>query len=158
MQKFPCNLTRNIASYSIENLAFHSLLRWKMIILPILTTSLTLFLLRGWENVLFELGSNRVNMRGMYKADELWYKGARNEPVYSLNEFIRLSFNQALPRGELFYHQFSQLYMLWIRGEITKFEPLGILSTKTEQYYIWLGQLKQSWKENSPGRDETRTK
>ena len=69
------------------------------------------------ENVLFELGSNRVNMRGMYKADELWYKGARNEPVYSLNEFIRLSFNQALPRGELFYHQFSQLYMLWIRGE-----------------------------------------
>ena len=94
-----------------ENLAFHSLLRWKMIILPILTTSLTLFLFRGWENVLFELGSNRVNMRGMYKADELWYKGARNEPVYSLNEFIRLSFNQALPRGELFYHQFSQLYI-----------------------------------------------
>ena len=40
-------------------------------VLPILTTSLTLFLFRGWENVLFELGSNRVNMRGMYKADEL---------------------------------------------------------------------------------------
>ena len=108
-------------------------------VLPILTTPLTRFLFRGWENVLFELGSNRVNMRGMYKADELWYKGARNEPVYSLNEFIRLSFNQALPRGELFYHQFSQLYICCgSGGEITKFEPLGILSTKTEQYYNYL--------------------
>ena len=39
------------------------------------------------ENVLFELGSNRVNMRGMCKADELWYKGARNEPdsLHSMN-------------------------------------------------------------------------
>ena len=37
--KFPCSLTRNITSHSMKNLAFHSLLRWKMIILPILTTS-----------------------------------------------------------------------------------------------------------------------
>ena len=35
-----CSLTRNITSHSMENLAFHSLLRWKTIILPILTTSL----------------------------------------------------------------------------------------------------------------------
>ena len=32
--------TRNITSHSKENLAFHSLLRWKMIILPTLITSL----------------------------------------------------------------------------------------------------------------------
>ena len=33
---------------------FHSLLRWNMIILPILTTSVIHFSLKGWENVLFE--------------------------------------------------------------------------------------------------------
>ena len=32
-----------------------------MIIVPILTTSLIHFSLKGWENVLFELGSERVN-------------------------------------------------------------------------------------------------
>ena len=37
---FPCSLTRIITSQSMKSLAFHSLLRWKMIILPILTTSL----------------------------------------------------------------------------------------------------------------------
>ena len=43
-----------------EELGFHCLLRWKMIILPILTTSLIYFPSNGWENVLFELGSERV--------------------------------------------------------------------------------------------------
>ena len=33
-----------------------------MIILPILTTSLVHFSLKGWENVLFELGSGRVKI------------------------------------------------------------------------------------------------
>ena len=46
----------NITSDSTENLAFHTLLRWKMIILPILPTSPIQFSLKGWENVLFELG------------------------------------------------------------------------------------------------------
>ena len=55
------SLTRNITSHSMKNLAFHSLLRWNMIILPILTTSLHIFSLRGCENVLFELGSERVD-------------------------------------------------------------------------------------------------
>ena len=40
MSKFPCSLTRHITSHSIENLTFHSLLRWKVIILQILATSL----------------------------------------------------------------------------------------------------------------------
>ena len=35
----PCSLARNITSHSLENLAFHSLLRWKMIVITILTTS-----------------------------------------------------------------------------------------------------------------------
>ena len=58
--KFPCSLTRNITSHSMENLGCHQLLRWKMIILPILTTSLIHFSLKGCENVLFELGSESV--------------------------------------------------------------------------------------------------
>ena len=33
-----------------------------MIILPVLTTSLIHFFLKGWEKVLFELGSERVNL------------------------------------------------------------------------------------------------
>ena len=45
MSNFPCSLARNITSHSMENLAFHSFLRWKMIsILLILTTSPTHFL------------------------------------------------------------------------------------------------------------------
>ena len=48
------------------------------------------------ENVLFELGSNRVNMRGMYKADELWYKGARNEPE-SLHSMSSSGFHSTKP-------------------------------------------------------------
>ena len=39
--KFLLQLTRNIVpSHSMKNLAFHNFLRWKMIISPILTTSL----------------------------------------------------------------------------------------------------------------------
>ena len=37
--KFSCSLTSNITQHSMKNLAFHSFLRWKMIVLPILTTS-----------------------------------------------------------------------------------------------------------------------
>ena len=44
MSNFPCSLTRNTMSHSMENLTFHSLLRWKMIILQILATSLIHFL------------------------------------------------------------------------------------------------------------------
>ena len=36
---FPCSITRTLTSHIMKNLAFHSLLRWEMIILPILTTS-----------------------------------------------------------------------------------------------------------------------
>ena len=60
MSKFPCSLTRNMTSHSMENLTFHSLLRWKVIILQILTTSLIQSLLKGWENTLFELRIERV--------------------------------------------------------------------------------------------------
>ena len=38
MSNFSCSITRNITSHSMENLVFHGLLRWKMIIAPILTT------------------------------------------------------------------------------------------------------------------------
>ena len=64
ISNFPCSLTGNITPYSMENLAFYSLLRWKTIILTILTTLLIYFSLKVWENVLFELGSERVNPLG----------------------------------------------------------------------------------------------
>ena len=60
ISNFPCSLTKNTTSHSMKNLACHSLLRWKMIILPILITSLRPFFSKGWENVLSELGSKRV--------------------------------------------------------------------------------------------------
>ena len=44
----------------MENLAFDSLLRWKIIILPILITSHTHFSVKGWENVLMNLGVNGI--------------------------------------------------------------------------------------------------
>ena len=49
----------------MENLAFHGSLRWKIIILLILTTSLLHFSLIGKGNVLFGLGSGRANASDM---------------------------------------------------------------------------------------------
>ena len=46
MSHFSCSLTRNITSHSMENVAFHSLLRWKMIIIQILATPLMHFLFK----------------------------------------------------------------------------------------------------------------
>ena len=40
ISNFSCSLTRNMTSHSMENLSFHSLLRWNVIILQILATSL----------------------------------------------------------------------------------------------------------------------
>ena len=55
MSNFPCSLARNITPHSMKNLAFHSLHRWKMFILSILTTSPIYFFLKGWENLLLFL-------------------------------------------------------------------------------------------------------
>ena len=54
MSNFPCSFSRNITPHSMENLAFHSLLKWKMIILQILATPLIHSYSTCWENVLFE--------------------------------------------------------------------------------------------------------
>ena len=55
---FPSSPTRNITSHSKENLAYYSLLRWKMTIIT--NSHLCIFSLKGWENGLFELRSERV--------------------------------------------------------------------------------------------------
>ena len=53
---FPCSLTRNITSHSIRNLAFHSLLRWKMIILYNFSLSrLHISLEKAWRMYLLSL-------------------------------------------------------------------------------------------------------
>ena len=56
--KFPLQpRTRNITSHSMENLAFHSLGKWKMIILPILNTSFIHLSLKGFgERIFLNLG------------------------------------------------------------------------------------------------------
>ena len=58
----PHQKSHSFTSHGMKNFAFHSFLRWKMITLPILTTSLMHFSLIGWKNVPFELGSERVNL------------------------------------------------------------------------------------------------
>ena len=57
---FPNSLARNITRHYIKNLAFRSLLRWKIMILPILTPSLILFVFKSLEksySLNFELTS-----------------------------------------------------------------------------------------------------
>ena len=54
ISNFSCSLTRKISPHSMEKLVFHSLLKWKMVITPILTASLIHLFSRGWENVLFD--------------------------------------------------------------------------------------------------------
>ena len=51
--KFPLQPHQKYYITRYEGLDFHGLLRWKMIMLPILTTSLLHLSLKGWENVLF---------------------------------------------------------------------------------------------------------
>ena len=58
--------------HCMKNLDFHTLLRWNMILLPILTTSLAHFSLKSWENVLFELGSKRVKQETPPPSRDLW--------------------------------------------------------------------------------------
>ena len=56
ISNYPYHLTRSITSHSMKNLAFHSLLRWKVIIyfiLQILTTPHLHIPFKGWENELF---------------------------------------------------------------------------------------------------------
>ena len=53
MSNFSCSLSLNITSHSMENLAFHSLLRWEIIIRQILTTSLIHHLLKNVGRMYF---------------------------------------------------------------------------------------------------------
>ena len=50
ISNFLCSLTRNLTSHSMENVAFHSLLRWKIITTNSHYITYTVFF-RGWENV-----------------------------------------------------------------------------------------------------------
>ena len=55
-----CSLTRTITSHSMKNLAFRSLLRWRWFHYQFALPRLYVSFWKGWENVLFELGSGRV--------------------------------------------------------------------------------------------------
>ena len=53
----------------MKNLAFHSLIRWEIIVPAILATSLIHFSLKGWENVLCELGSENFEREMIQSTD-----------------------------------------------------------------------------------------
>ena len=62
--KFSLQPDHKCHTTSMKTLAFYSfILRWKMIIAPILTTSLIHYFLKGWGNILFEFRSVRVKIR-----------------------------------------------------------------------------------------------
>ena len=84
-----CSFNRNKTSHNIKNTVFHSLLRWKMIILPIPTTSLLLFSLKGREWVLFERGSERDDLFGW--SEHGWWK-------FTASKFTRHNLCQAEPK------------------------------------------------------------
>ena len=74
----------------MKNLAFQSLLRWTMVILPILTSSLIHLSLKSWDDGLSELGNERV------KTSHVWLRtGPRWKEHWSLfffyNSLFRLS-------------------------------------------------------------------
>ena len=61
ISNFPYLFARNITSHSMKNLAFDSLLRREMIILPIFATSLIRCSLKCWDEVLFDVGVKGLN-------------------------------------------------------------------------------------------------
>ena len=54
--------------HSMENLSFHSSLGWKLLSHQFSLPHLSIFF-KGWENVLFELGSERVKMTELFSVD-----------------------------------------------------------------------------------------
>ena len=70
----PRNFTRNVTSHCMKNMVFHSLLtRLKDdYTTNSQSTALIHFALKGWENVLFELRSDRVKHRENGPPNELW--------------------------------------------------------------------------------------
>ena len=104
ISNFPCSLAKNITSRDMKNLAFHSLLRWKMSRLPILTTWLRLSLKR-WENVLFELGSETLGRNDQAKYGKVHFIWQGNEYV----ETRRLQFSQSpFSSGSIFWETQSK--------------------------------------------------
>ena len=96
----------------MENLAFHSLFRWKMIILPILTTSLVCFCLWiVWENVPFELW----NERGIQLRDtkttliQEWSPTSHNATHFQVTPNCKLHKRARIQRMSLPSHSFSTM-------------------------------------------------
>ena len=62
-----------------------------MIVLPILTTRLKHFTLKGWKNVLYELGSKRVNPLTP-KTDQRKISSAASPEIY-ITQYEELDFS-----------------------------------------------------------------
>ena len=79
ISNFPWSLTRNIRSHSIKNLAFHSIFRWKLIILQILTTPLIYISLWNFGGLYFlSLGVEGLKAFHCKKKGFTWTWSSRN--------------------------------------------------------------------------------
>ena len=115
---------------------------WKMILVPVLTTSLIHFSWKGWENVLFELGIERVNMALAKRCSQLKPTRAKFSspmelgivwPPTWLESACWTSSNVRRTSSHVFHRlatsanssQLSPscfLIVMWLRGRIQSFE------------------------------------
>ena len=105
----------------MKNLALHNLLRWKMIILPIiLTTSHIHFPLKCWENVLFELGSEsqasvwgNIFASGPNTGELVWLHGVEKDRRVWLSTWRSFHVNCTC-RLVLLWSVISQVTFIWL--------------------------------------------
>ena len=87
-----------------------------MIILPILTTSLIHFLFKGWENVLFELGSVRVKQLELKHTQgaeihdtDTWYKCyLEYVNIYEMEKYARGARSHRAPFRNYITHEVNR--------------------------------------------------
>ena len=146
--KYPLQPDQNCYITRYERLAFHSSLRRKMIILSTLTTSLVDISLKCWENVHFELGSERVTKTsidydGAKTAGSVLHRGRKQHvtsyKVDLMSKYIRTRLGKnSIPSG-------------WTACTLLNFlmTRLGRVSCAVTQSRTSVGELV--WGENAAG-------
>ena len=99
MSNFPCSLTRNITSHSMENMAFHSLLRRKIIILPTHYLTYTFSLLKVGRMYVLSSGLSSVDYVGV-NSEKHWVV---NEKLWFLTDFLFSESKSRWPQGRKAY-------------------------------------------------------
>ena len=120
MSNFHCSLTRNITSLSMKNLAFHSLRRWKMMILEIFTTLLIHLYLKGWKNVLFQ---SELSDCTWWQSKPTLYCSGSTMHQYAAEKFLIYPVNlQTQPYGRIQSKKLQPL--IWKTALSTRARPI----------------------------------